>query len=80
MPTTCRVMVDGQQPRHGHDRPHLRGAGAAGDTLGVVVNLQDAKARSGGQAETLSRKLSAAGRTEGVLGAGSGRWMWWRRR
>lgn len=50
------VMVDGQQYR---DRDMIDRICVAleplGDTLGVVVNLQDAKARNGDEATTLSR-------------------------
>lgn len=50
------VMVDGQPYR---DRDMIDRICVAleplGDTLGVVVNLQDAKARNGDEAETLSR-------------------------
>lgn len=50
------VMVDGQQYR---DRDMIDRICVAleplGDTLGVVVNLQDAKARNGDEAATLSR-------------------------
>lgn len=50
------VMVDGQTYRDMDMIDRLCVAlEPLGDTLGVVVNLQDAKARNGDEAETLSR-------------------------
>jgi hypothetical protein len=73
------VMVDGQPYRDMDMIDRLCVAlEPLGDTLGVVVNLQDAKARNGDEATTQSRNCQLP---EGQRAfRRSGRWMWWRRR
>ena len=50
-----------------------------GDTLAVVVNVQDVTAKNGDEAKTLSRNWQLA-EGRGRSCRGRGKWIWWRRR